>query len=111
MLHSGLERQASGSEALQQQPSAYLGTPPPPNIVLERIPEDSATHDAALSPQDLFPGKSCLHVAHDDATPLSSWHLRMLHDTHLRRVAWLERTSSVRDDGTVVHSSAQRGHR
>ena len=62
MLHRGLERQASGSEALQQQPSAYLATPPPPNNILERIPEASATHDAALSPQDLFPGKCLLCV-------------------------------------------------
>ena len=55
----------SGSEALQQQPSAYVGTPPPPTNVLERIPEDSATHDAALSPQDLFPGECRLlcHIA------------------------------------------------
>jgi hypothetical protein len=52
-----METQVSGSEALQQQPSAYMGTPPLSTNVLERIPEDSATHDAALSPQDLFPGK------------------------------------------------------
>lgn len=72
MLHRGLERQASGSEALQQQPSAYLGTPPPPTNVLERIPEDSATHDAALSPQDLFPGKSLLCVPHEEGQAISS---------------------------------------
>ena len=56
-LHRRMETQVPGSEALQQQPSAYMGTPPPPTNVLERIPEDSATHDAALSPQDLFPGE------------------------------------------------------
>ncbi len=86
VLHRGLERQASGSEALQQQPSAYLGTPPPPNNVLERIPEDSATHDVALSPQDLFPGKFCLHASHTNSWPFLYQPLCQLSVTHLCHV-------------------------
>ena len=87
MLHRGLERQASGSEALQQQPSAYLGTPPPPSNALERIPEDAATHDAALSPPDLFPGKFTELVMHLRATLPSVGHLSEL----LTLTAWLRR--------------------
>ena len=52
-----METQVSSSEALQPQPSAYMGTPPLPPNTLERIPEDQATHDVALSPQDLFSGE------------------------------------------------------
>ena len=60
-----METQVSASEALQPQPSAYMGTPPLPPNALERIPEDQATHDVALSPQDLFSGKhtASVHMA------------------------------------------------
>ncbi len=65
-----MEIQTAASESLQQQPSAYLGTPLQPTNVLERIPEDSATHDSALSPQDLFPGRFHLpHVMLEKETP------------------------------------------
>lgn len=57
-----METQVSASEALQPQPSAYMGTPPLPPNSLERIPEDQATHDVALSPQDLFSGKHSAHL-------------------------------------------------
>lgn len=49
-----------GSEALQQQHSAYMGTPPLPTNALERIPEDSATQDVTLSPQDIYSGEPSL---------------------------------------------------
>ncbi len=67
-----METQVSASEALQPQPSAYMGTPPLPPNALERIPEDQATHDVALSPQDLFSGEHSGpdHVAQSRLTAL-----------------------------------------
>ena len=78
LVHAGIPRcrrmetQLSASEALQAQPSAYMGTPPLPPNALERIPEDQATHDVALSPQDLFSGEHSApdRVAHAQVAAL-----------------------------------------